>query len=108
MTKEFWTVREVVDLFQIEETFLADLEEEEILCPECPEDSLNKLFSSRELEKLHLAKILVEDMGINLAGVDVILRMRSRMIEMRKQFDAILEDLAQHVQEAFKKSPDPF
>ena len=107
MTKEFWTTTEILEIFQIDESFLANLEEEEIICPTCQEDSLAKLFPPHELEKLHLAKVLVEDMGVNLAGVEVILGMRSRMIDMRKQFDAILKDLAQHLHEAFKKSPEP-
>jgi hypothetical protein len=31
--------------------------------------------------------------------VDIILRMRQSMFEMRRQFDSILEDLAKHFQE---------
>ena len=101
MTREFWTVSEVMELFQIDESFLAELEEEEIVCPTCHEDSPTRLLSSSELEKLRLAKILVEDMGVNLPGVEIILRMRQSMIDMRKQFDDILEDLAQHLQKTF-------
>lgn len=107
MTKEFWTTTEILEIFQIDEGFMANLEEEEIICPTCQENSLAKLFPSHELEKLRLAKVLVDDMGVNLAGVEVILGMRSRMIDMRKQFDAILKDMAQHLHEAFKKSPEP-
>jgi MerR family transcriptional regulator/heat shock protein HspR len=99
MKKEFWTITEVVEIFQIDEGFLTELEEEEIICPTCREDSPAKLFSSSELEKLRLAKMLIEEMDVNLPGVDIILRMRQSMIEMRRQFDAILEDLAQHLQE---------
>lgn len=105
MNKEFWTITEVVEIFQVDENFLAELENEEIVCPTCKEDSPAKLFSSNDLEKLRLAKILVEDMGVNLAGVEIILRMRQSMIDMRRQFDAILEDLAQQIHESFKKGP---
>lgn len=64
-----------------------------------------KLFSAGDLENLRLAKVLVEDMGLNLAGVEVVLRMRQSMIDMRRQFDAILEDLAKEFQESFNKVP---
>jgi len=101
--KELWTVTEVVELFQFEETFLSELEEEEIVCPICQESPTTKLFPSSELEKLRLVKILYEDMGVNLPGIEVILRMRQSMFDMRKQFDVILEDLMQNLQEAFKK-----
>jgi MerR family transcriptional regulator/heat shock protein HspR len=99
MDKEFWTVAEVVEIFDVDERFLADLEEEEVLCPICQDSPPSKLFGASEMEKLRLAKILVEDMGVNLAGVEIILRMRQRMFEMRKQFDVILEDLAQQLRE---------
>ncbi|HUT69123.1 MAG TPA: chaperone modulator CbpM [Desulfatiglandales bacterium] len=100
MTKEYWTITEVVEIFQIDERFLSDLEGEEIVCPTCPDDASVKLFSAIEMEKVRLAKILVEDMDINLPGVEVILRMRQGMIEMRRQFDAVLEDLARHLRES--------
>jgi MerR family transcriptional regulator/heat shock protein HspR len=103
MTKEFWTKTEVVDFLQIEERFLVELEEEEIICPLCQDDPSERLFTPSEIEKLRLAKTLVEDMGVNLAGVEVILRMRQNMIEMRNQFDTILEDLAQQLPEVFRR-----
>jgi MerR family transcriptional regulator/heat shock protein HspR len=37
-------------------------------------------------------------MDINLPGVEVILTMRQNMIDMRRQFDDILKDLAQELQ----------
>ena len=103
MAKEFWTVTEVVEVFQIEERFIEELEEEEVICPICRDEPPGKLFTPSDMEKLRLAKILVEDMGVNLAGVEVILRMRQDMIEMRRQFDDILEDLAKQLQKTFNK-----
>ncbi len=113
MTKEFWTVTEVVEIFQVDERFIEDLEEEDVVCPICrkntstnkPTNMPTKLFSAGDLENLRLAKVLVEDMGLNLAGVEVVLRMRQSMIDMRRQFDAILEDLAKEFQESFNKVP---
>lgn len=102
MKEEFWTVTQVTQFFQIEDAFLDSLEEEEIVCPICREAPPSKVYPPGELEKVRVAKILVEDMGVNLAGVEVILQMRRRMIEMRKQFDDILEALAQDLRETLK------
>ena len=107
MAKKFWTIREVLEIFELEERFLSDLEDEEIICPIRKKHSPKKLFSDAELEKLRLAKLLVEDMGVNLAGVEVILRMRQSMIEMRRQFDTILEELVKELQRALKDRPSP-
>lgn len=98
MKKEFWTRTEVVEFFQVDEVFLSSLEEEELLCPICREDVSTQVFPVQELEKLRLAKALVEEMGVNLAGVEIILRMREMMFSMRQQFDEILEDVAQNLQ----------
>jgi len=89
----------------VEERFIADLEEEEVICPVCQDQPREKLFSQTELEKVRIAKIHVEEMGVNLAGVEIILRMRQNMLAMRRQFDAILEDLAREVQETLKQEP---
>ena len=101
MEKKFWTYSEVVEIFQVDERFLSELEEEEVICPACREGSPTKVFSSGDLENLRLAKILMEDMGVNLPGVEVALRMRQSMIEMRRQFDDILEDLARQIKGVF-------
>jgi len=103
MTKEYWTIDEIVEYFQIDKRFLTNLEEEEIIHPAFDEKQLSKLFSSNDVERLRVAKVLIEDMDINLPGVEVILRMRQNMFEMRKQFDAILEDLAQRLKDTMKE-----
>jgi MerR family transcriptional regulator/heat shock protein HspR len=99
MGKEYWTVTEVLELLHMDKKFLDELEEEEIICPVCKDQPPAKFFSSADLEKLRLAKILIDEMEVNLPGVDIILRMRQSMFEMRRQFDSILEDLAHHLQE---------
>jgi len=102
MTEEFWKITEVIERFQIDREFLNDLEEEEIVCPICHEKTTEKLFSPKDLENLRLAKILFEEMDVNLPGIEVILQMRKNMLDMRKQFDAILEDLASRLRSKFE------
>lgn len=104
-TKKFWTYTEILEVLQIDEKLLAELEEEEIVCPVYRRTRPEKLFPAGELEKLRLIKALTDDMAVNLPGVEIILRMRQTMIDMRKQFDAILEQLAQDIQERLEKGP---
>lgn len=44
-----------------------------------------RLYSERDIDLLRRVKTLVEDMGVNLAGVEVILRMIQRMNEMQNE-----------------------
>jgi len=98
----YWTVSEIVESFQIKKSFLQSLENEEIICPVLKEDSQTKLFPDKEVEKLRIAKILIEEMDVNFAGVEVVLQMRKNMIEMRHQFDTILYEVSKKIQSHLK------
>jgi MerR family transcriptional regulator/heat shock protein HspR len=99
MKKRLWTMTEVMEIYRVDERFMLDLEREEILWPVRRKGSSIRLYSSRDLEALRLAKILVEEMGVNLEGVEIILRMRENIFQMRYQFDDILEDLARQLRD---------
>ena len=106
MKKDYCSIREVKELYQIGDEFLEILEREEIICPKCDTGAQTKLFSPSDLEKVRIAKVLMEDMGVNLPGVEVVLHLRQNLIEMRKQFDGILEDIAKVFEETIKKYRD--
>ena len=46
-----------------------------------------RLYSEQDIERLRQVKTLMDDMGINLAGVEVILRLLDRMAEMQRQVE---------------------
>ncbi len=48
-----------------------------------------RLYSQRDIEKLRRIKTLTEDLGINLAGVQVVMRMMDRMAEMEKEIQKL-------------------
>lgn len=95
--QKHWKITEIIKTFHIDESFIRELEEDEIVCSTCKKKNADKLFSPEDVEKLRLAKVLMEEMEVNRPGIEVILRMRQNMIDMRKQFDDILEDLARQV-----------
>lgn len=51
-----------------------------------PEDEV----SDAEAEELRVAIVLMQDMGVNAAGVDVILRLRSRLITLQTRSERAL------------------
>jgi MerR family transcriptional regulator, heat shock protein HspR len=103
MSKKYWTITEITRIFQVDEHFISQLENEQIICSAYTDKSSGRLFSDDELEKLRLAKILIQEMDVNLPGVDIILNMRQSMFDMRKQFDDILKDMAGQMQSLMKK-----
>ncbi len=50
-----------------------------------------RLYSQRDIDKMKMILRLTRDLGVNLAGIDVILRLKEQMEEMEKEI-AILRD----------------
>ena len=48
-----------------------------------------RLYSESDITLLRRVKTLVEDMGVNLAGVEVILRMMERMNELQNELEQL-------------------
>ncbi|MFQ5925366.1 MAG: heat shock protein transcriptional repressor HspR [Dehalococcoidia bacterium] len=44
-----------------------------------------RLYSKRDIERLRQVKTLMNDLGVNLAGVEVVLRLGERIAEMERQ-----------------------
>ena len=48
-----------------------------------------RLYSQRDIEKLRRIKTLTEDLGLNLAGVQVVMRLMDRMAEMEREIQRL-------------------
>ncbi len=59
-----------------------------------------RLYSDRDIAFIRRVKTLMEDMGINLAGVEVILRMSQQMIELQQQLEQLELELSHLKQES--------
>jgi MerR family transcriptional regulator/heat shock protein HspR len=44
-----------------------------------------RMYSVEDMERLRRIKALIDDLGVNLAGVEVIIRMGERMAEMERR-----------------------
>lgn len=53
-----------------------------------------RLYSERELERLRKINRLTQDLGINLAGVEVILRLSDQIEMLQVQINALQDQLA--------------
>jgi len=54
-----------------------------------------RLYSERDIAQLKRVKTLMDDLGVNLAGVEVIMRMVQRMLELQGQVQELEEELEQ-------------
>lgn len=53
-----------------------------------------RLYSEEDIERLRQIKTLVDDLGINLAGVEIILRLTQRISEMENQIRSLESQLS--------------
>ena len=54
-----------------------------------------RYYSPQDIEKIQQIRRLIEDLGVNLAGVEVILNMREQMQRMHEDFTEALEQTRQ-------------
>lgn len=52
-----------------------------------------RLYSERDIVRLRRAKTLMDDMGVNLAGVEVIMRMIQQMLELQNHVQELESEL---------------
>ena len=58
-----------------------------------------RLYSERDIAQLRRVKTLMDDLGVNLAGVEVILRMAQRITELQRHMEELEADVARLRQE---------
>src|SRR5262245_60135989 len=89
-----YMISSVSETYQVHPQTLRLYERVGLLKPSRTEGN-TRFYTDEDLERLETILNLTRDLGINLAGVEVILNMREKMDKMRKE----LEDLVQYVHE---------
>jgi MerR family transcriptional regulator/heat shock protein HspR len=56
-----------------------------------------RLYSPSDIERLRAINRLVDDLGVNLAGVEVIFNMRKRMQEMQEEMDRLQAEAEEEI-----------
>jgi MerR family transcriptional regulator/heat shock protein HspR len=88
MARKYLRAVEVCRVCGTDEEFILRLEREEVVRPVIRRKE--KLYSTEQVERIRVARLLVEEMGVNLEGAEVVLHMREQMIAMQRQFSEIL------------------
>jgi len=84
-----YMISAVAEMFDIHPQTLRLYEREGLLRPSRTEGN-TRLYGEEDLDRLR-AILNLREMGVNLAGVDIILEMRSRMERMQKEIAAFTE-----------------
>ena len=93
-------ISSVAETYQIHPQTLRLYERLGLLKPSRSEGN-TRLYSDRDLERLEFILTLTRDMGVNLAGVEVILNMREKMEAMQKEVEEVISFARSHATEEY-------
>jgi len=93
-----YTISAVAEEFDVHPQTLRLYEREGLLKPSRSEGN-TRLYTDTDLERLELILSLTRDLGVNLAGVEIILNMREKMDAMQHEFERFFNYLQSHAEE---------
>ncbi len=85
-------ISSVAEQYEIHPQTLRLYEREGLLKPSRSEGN-TRLYTDEDLERLEVILHLTRDLGVNLAGVEIILNMREKMGEMQSQIQEFIASL---------------
>ena len=94
----------VAKILDIHPQTLRQYERENLICPSRSNGRI-RLYSQRDIDKIKLILRLTRELGVNLAGVDIILRLKNNVDEMEKEI-AELRHEVQKAKNSHSVAPD--
>lgn len=91
-SKAAYMISSVAEQYEIHPQTLRLYEREGLLKPSRSEGN-TRLYTDGDLERLEVILHLTRDLGVNLAGVEIILNMREKMDQMQSQIQEFVASL---------------
>ena len=88
--KAYYMISVVAQKYSIHPQTLRLYEREGLLKPSRT-DGNTRLYSNEDLQRLETILSLTRDLGVNLAGVEIILNMRQKMDDMQREVNEFME-----------------
>lgn len=103
-SKAAYMISAVAEQYAIHPQTLRLYEREGLLAPS-RSDGNTRLYTDEDLERLEVILKLTRELGVNLAGVEIILNMREKMEAMQKQMEGFIDTLNQELSERSATKP---
>jgi MerR family transcriptional regulator/heat shock protein HspR len=85
-----YMISAVAEMYEIHPQTLRLYEREGLLRPSRSEGN-TRLYTDEDLERLEFILNLARDLGVNIAGIAIVLQMRERMEEMNRQMQGFVD-----------------
>ncbi len=99
-----YMISAVAEQYQIHPQTLRLYEREGLLKPS-RSDGNTRLYTDDDLERLEVILKLTRELGVNLAGVEIILNMREKMAAMQDQIEQFVATLNQELRSRVRSAP---
>ena len=103
-SKGAYMISSVAEQYQIHPQTLRLYEREGLLRPS-RSDGNTRLYTDGDLERLEVILKLTRDLGVNLAGVEIILNMREKMEAMQRQIEEFVQTLNSEFTTHMRQAP---
>jgi MerR family transcriptional regulator/heat shock protein HspR len=100
--KKYYTIGIIARMIKIHPHTLREYEREGLISPKRSEGKI-RLYTDEDIENIRFIRTLTRELGVNLAGVDIILRMRKQMKEMEENIDKITQLIKQKTEKEYKE-----
>lgn len=88
MGQRYIKITEVIKVCKVDRGFIQQLERESVISPVV--QRRRKLYPPDQVDRIRIANLLIQEMGVNIEGAEVVLNMRDQMIAMQRQFNEVL------------------
>ena len=88
--KAGYMISAVAELYHLHPQTLRLYERVGLLTPSRSQGN-TRLYTDQDLERLEVILNLTRELGVNLAGIEIILNMRDKMAEMQTQMEAFIQ-----------------
>ncbi|ADC88695.1 transcriptional regulator, MerR family [Thermocrinis albus DSM 14484] len=103
--KEKFTIGIVAEMYKIHPQTLRLYEKEGLLKPSRSKGR-TRYYTREDLERLEFILFLSRELGVNLAGIDIILRMKDQIEELEKQLQKLVEFIQRELSEKYERNEE--
>lgn len=101
--KGFFSISAVAKMFSVHQQTVRLYEKQGLISPKRSSGN-TRLFSEEDIDQLEEVIYLTHEMGINLAGVEMILRLKKQIKKMQNEMNKIFDTTQQELEQENEKS----
>ena len=100
--KGFYTIGMVAEILSIHPHTLREYEREGLITPKRTAGKI-RLYTDKDLDDIKFIREMTQGLGVNLAGVDIILRMKKQIEELHEIIENLEDALRKKIKEEYEK-----